>query len=116
MRYSRKLFGIDPNFREARENLAKATSGNGQIIQIKGTITPVVTISRIGTLYTTVAPVVSVTESIPVPVETTPSSTVEPTATVTKKTTYAPLSPLLVIGAFVGAVILAASVRQNKKI
>ena len=30
----KKALGIDPNFTDDRDNLAKATSGNGQILQI----------------------------------------------------------------------------------
>ena len=59
-----KALGIDPNYTEAQANLAIATSGNGQVVQINGTITPEVTISRIGTLFTTVTPTPVVTEVI----------------------------------------------------
>jgi hypothetical protein len=75
--------------------------GRQQSFTIRGTITPVPTISRIGTLYTTVPPT-----TVPVAVGTgdgtaAPAEPAVPQGTVPvpKRTTYAPVSPATILGA-----------------
>ena len=102
----KKALGIDPNFVKAKENRENAMNKQ-QVIQIKGTITPVLTISRIGTLYSTPTPVPVVT-AVPTSVQMTgePGSPDE-TVPVAKRTTYSPISPLTILAALslAGAVL-----------
>ncbi len=94
----KKALGIDPNYAEAKANREKAT-GEQQSFNISGTIVPEVTISRIGTFYTTAAPSAQPTDEItqvPVNSDVIPAGT---TTQVPKKTTYSPVSPLTVMGA-----------------
>jgi hypothetical protein len=87
--------------------------GKAQVVTFTGTITPTETVSRIGTLLTTVTP-------SPVPAEVTPEVTVsgtpQPTTVpVAKKTTYSPVSPLTAIaGIFVvgGFMLIANRTRK----
>ena len=58
-----KALGIDPNYAEAKANKADAM-GKQQSFNISGTITPTVTISRIGTLFTIVTPTNQATEVV----------------------------------------------------
>jgi hypothetical protein len=85
--------------------------GKLQVINIAGTITPTVTISRIGTFFTTVTP-------SPLPTEVTPQVTIsgippKTTVPVTKKTTYSPVSPLT---ALAGVIILCGFMLARKNI
>ena len=98
----KKALGIDPNFADAQKNRDSVT-GQIQVVQIKGTITVVPTISRIGTFYTTATPVEQPTEIITAVPEMIPEvTTIAPVATTpVKKTTYSPVSPLSVFGALV---------------
>ena len=50
-----KALGIDPTLTDALANQA-SLYGTIQVVNITGTVTPTVTISRIGTFYTTVIP------------------------------------------------------------
>ncbi|MDD1684619.1 MAG: hypothetical protein LUQ19_01875, partial [Methanoregula sp.] len=80
-----------------------------------GTVTPTVTISRIGTLYTTAAPSAKPTTVItqePAVTTIVPAATTKPVA---KKTTYAPVSPVTVLGALAGAAGIAALIRKTRK-
>ena len=71
--------------------------GKVQVFNISGTITPTVTVSRIGTFFTTVTPSPLPTEVIPeVTVTGVPQKTTVPVA---KKTTYSPVSPLTALAA-----------------
>ncbi len=97
----KKALGIDPNYEQAQKN-RDATTGQAQTFHVVGTITPVTTISRIGTLYTTAVPV---TGEVTVPAQTpaegltgTPAPAGSTTA-VPKRTTYAPISPFTILGA-----------------
>ena len=112
-----KALGIDPGFAEAQVNKANAM-GKQQSYNISGTITPTVTISRLGTFYTTQTPVAPVTSVITQPpitqtpeiADTMSGST---TTTVPKKTTYAPVSPLTVLSALAVVAGVVAVVRRK---
>ncbi len=99
-----KALGIDPDFADAQKN-KESVSGQLQVVQIIGTITPTVTISRIGTFYTTATPVPMQTEiTTPVPVVTAEIKseiTAVTTTPIQKKTTYSPVSPLTALGALI---------------
>jgi tetratricopeptide (TPR) repeat protein len=93
-----KALGIDPNYADARAN-KESVMGKQQLFYYTGTITPVPTISRLGTLYTTATPTQMQTEIMATetaaPLETeTPAGTVP----IPKRTTYAPVSPVTVLG------------------
>ncbi len=110
----KKALGIDPDYTEAAVN-KEAAMGKQQSYNISGTITPEVTISRIGTFYTTVVPTIRETEVMIQTMETTPGLKPEelPTTPVPKKTTYAPISPVMVFGALaVGTGIVAVMRRR----
>jgi tetratricopeptide (TPR) repeat protein len=113
----KKALGIDPNFAEAQKN-RDSTVGKLQIVNISGTVTPTVTISRIGTFYTTATPVPPPTETI----TSAPGTTSEVTAiatvgttAVSKKTTYSPLFPLTAFGAIIVVSGLAFALNRKKK-
>ena len=94
-----KALGINPDFADAKANKADAI-GKQQSYNISGTITPKVTISRIGTFYTTIPPTTRVTQVVtqePQIEDTIPAATT--TTQVPKKTTYSPISPIPVLGA-----------------
>ncbi len=84
-----KALGLQPDFPDALKN-KESVYGKLQVVNITGTITPTVTISRIGTPFTIVTPsqlpsqITSLPSTEPVPPATTP---------VAAKTTYAPVSP-----------------------
>jgi len=108
----KKALGIDPNYREAQINEDNAT-GKQQSFTIYGTITPVPTISRIGTLFTIVTPTAPPTEVItrtPEEQATTPAALTS--ATIPKKTTYSPLSPFTGIGALAVFAALTMAMRR----
>jgi tetratricopeptide (TPR) repeat protein len=108
-----KALGIDPDYAEAKANKADAT-GRQQSFNISGTITPEVTISRIGTFYTTMTPQQQSTViDTRVPGGSTGAKAEGTTVPVPKKTTYAPLSPLTVLGALAG-VAGSIAVMQRK--
>jgi hypothetical protein len=88
--------------------------GKAQVVTYSGTITPTVTISRIGTFFTTVTPTLITTEVTPqVTVTGSPQKTTVPVA---KKTTYSPLSPLTALaGVFVICGFVLATHRIRKK-
>lgn len=107
-----KALGIDPNYAEAKANKADAM-GKQQSFNISGTITPEVTISRIGTFYTTVTPAGQATvvdTQVPDIEDTVPVTTTKPVA---KKTTYAPVSPLTVLGALAVVAGVIAVIRKE---
>jgi len=110
-----KAIGIDPNFTDALNN-RDSVRGQLQVFNISGTVTPVPTISRIGTFYTTATPV-----QVQTPVVTTaPSGEITQeipatTVSIAKKATYSPLSPLTVPYAFVVLAGMAAIMRRMKK-
>jgi tetratricopeptide (TPR) repeat protein len=109
----KKALGIDPNYAEAQANEAEAM-GKQQSFNISGTITPKVTISRIGTFYTTaVTPTKQVTEVITQAPEVGDTMPVITTKPVAKKTTYSPLSPVTVLGALVVVTGIFAVMRRN---
>jgi tetratricopeptide (TPR) repeat protein len=94
-----KALGIDPNFADAKANKADAI-GKQQSFTISGTITPKVTISRIGTFYTTKPPTTKVTQVVSQETQTEETIPAEVTTTqIPKKTTYSPISPVTVLGA-----------------
>jgi tetratricopeptide (TPR) repeat protein len=95
----KKALGIDPNYAEAQVNEA-AAMGKQQSFNISGTITPTVTISRIGTFYTTSTPIKQVTTVVSQVPQSEDTIPVEITTTqIPKKTTYSPVSPVTVLGA-----------------
>jgi tetratricopeptide (TPR) repeat protein len=103
----KKAINLDPNFSEARANIDKSM-GKAQVFNITGTITPVPTISRIGTLYpgTTSIPAAISTASQTTGITGTPQGDIPPpptTASRAVKTTYAFHSP----GAALGAIVFA---------
>jgi tetratricopeptide (TPR) repeat protein len=113
-----RALGIDPNFADARAN-HDLLYGTLQVVNITGTVTPTVTISRLGTFYTTpipAEPVVSVSEitSAPASEPASEGSPVPVTSTVSMKPTYSPLSPLSVLGATIAAgAIVMLTKRRN---
>jgi hypothetical protein len=110
-----KALGIDPGFTDAQVN-KKNTIGKQQIVNISGTITPEVSVSRIGTLLTTVIPTSSLSAAFTTKANETPAEgTVKTTITVSKKTTYSPASPVTVLGALAGAVGVIVVMRRNKQ-
>jgi hypothetical protein len=73
-----------------------------------------VTISRIGTFYTTITPTGKSTAiGIPVPAETPVTGAEATTVPIAKKTTYAPVSPLTVLGALAVAAGTVAMMRRK---
>jgi tetratricopeptide (TPR) repeat protein len=110
----KKALGIDPNFADAKKN-RDSVSGQLQVVQIKGTITPVPTISRVGTFYTTATPVQQPTEvltAVPVTPDVTPVAPV--VTTPVKKTTYSPVSPVTAFGAVIVVSGIVCVLRQRK--
>ncbi|NMB79143.1 MAG: tetratricopeptide repeat protein [Methanomicrobiales archaeon] len=114
-----KALGIDPNFTKAKAN-KESVMGKQQVVNISGTITPVPTISRIGTFWTTATPVLTPTEAIALPPGDQPTpgpgetgSGSQPATTVPKRTTYSPLSPLTIIGALAGVGCIAVYLRRQ---
>jgi tetratricopeptide (TPR) repeat protein len=107
-----KALGLKPDFADALKN-KESVIGKVQVVTFSGTATPTVTISRIGTFFTTVTP-------SPLPTSVTPQATVtgEPqktTVPVAKKTTYSPVSPLTaLVSVFVvcGFVLAAKQLRK----
>jgi molecular chaperone DnaK (HSP70) len=87
--------------------------GKAQVVTFSGTVTPTVTVSRIGTFFTTVTPSPLPTEVIPeVMVTAEPQKTSVPIA---KKTTYSPVSPLTALaGIFVVCGFMLAKNRIRK--
>jgi tetratricopeptide (TPR) repeat protein len=108
-----KALGINPDYHEAKANKEDAM-GKQQSFNISGTITPKVTVSRIGTFFTTKPPATQVTQVITQEPQIEDTVTAEMTRTpVPKKTTYSPVSPVTVLGALaVGAGILAVMKRK----
>lgn len=112
-----KAIGIDPGFTDALAN-RKTYQASLQLYVTATTVTPVTTISRLGTFYTTATPTPRET-----PVATTPSpeltvappTPVEPvtTSTTAHRTTYSPLSPLTLLVAMLGACAIAALVKRR---
>jgi len=107
-----KALGIDPNFADALKNKEDVT-GKLQFFNISGTITPVVTISRIGTFYTTATPDQPAGTVVTAAPEGTPLTTGVTASPVAKRTTYAPLSLFPVAGALAVAAGLAAVMRRK---
>ena len=108
----KKALGIDPKYAEAQANKEEAT-GKQQSFTITGTVTPKVTISRIGTFFTTVVPTEPATEVVtqmPEGEETVPAVTSQPVA---KKTTYSPVSSVTVLGALAVVAGLFAVMRRK---
>jgi len=92
--------------------------GKLQVINITGTITPVVTISRIGTFYTTATPVSLPTEITPAAPEPAPEVTaiaMVETTSVQKKTTYSPVSPVTAFGAVIVVSAIVFALNRQKK-
>ena len=112
----KRALNIDPSYTEAQQNLEKAM-GKGQVFIVTGTITPVPTISRLGTLNpaTTVpTPTTTVTviqETTVIPSEQAPVTTVP----VPMKTTYSPSSPVTVLAALIGASGILFVIKNLKK-
>jgi tetratricopeptide (TPR) repeat protein len=109
-----KALGIDPGFADAQIN-HNNLYGKLQVVNITGTVTPTVTISRIGTFYTTVIPTepaVSAGSTMPVPPAETTSDVTETTIPVTKKTTYSPLPNVIVLCAMIAAGAIAKLMKR----
>ena len=95
--------GIDPNFADAQNN-AQSVTGMLQNFNITGTVTPVPTISRIGTLYTTAPPTPQPATAITAAPSAGITTQIPATATpVPTRTTYTPLTPLPALGALAAA-------------
>ncbi len=109
----KKALGIDPNYAVAKANREKAT-GAQQSFNISGTIVPEVTISRIGTYYTTAVPSIQPPAEITQVPETSNAVPAGTTKPVTKKTTYAPVSPLTVLGAVAAGMGMVAVMRRER--
>jgi tetratricopeptide (TPR) repeat protein len=113
----KKAISIDPNFADAINN-KESMMGKLQIVNITGTITPVVTISRLGTFYTTATPTplpTEITTAAPVLTpEVTAIATVG-TTTVQKKTTYSPVSPVTAFGAVIVVCAIVLALNRQKK-
>jgi tetratricopeptide (TPR) repeat protein len=113
-----KALGIDPDYAEAQANKADAI-GRQQSFNISGTITPKVTISRIGTFYTTSTPLEQatqvitqqVTQQVTQPGDTIPAEMTR--TTIPKKTTYSPVSPVTVLGALAVVAGIAAVMKRK---
>jgi tetratricopeptide (TPR) repeat protein len=109
----KKALGIDPKYAEAAANKEDAM-GRQQSFNISGTITPKVTVSRIGTLYTTITPAAGQATAVitqePQIGDTMPIITTMPVA---KKTTYSPVSPLTVLGALAVVAGVVAAMRRK---
>jgi tetratricopeptide (TPR) repeat protein len=107
-----KALGLKPDFADALKN-KESVMGKVQVVTYYGTVTPTVTVSRIGTFFTTVTP-------SPLPTEVTPQVTVtgEPqktTVPVAKKTTYSPVSPFTALaGVFIVCGFVLAVKRLGK--
>jgi len=113
----KKALGIDPNFADAMNN-KESMVGKLQIINITGTITPVVTISRIGTFYTTATPVplpTEITTAAPVLTSEVTAIATVGTTTVQKKTTYSPVSPVTAFGAVIVVSAIVFALNRQKK-
>jgi tetratricopeptide (TPR) repeat protein len=108
-----KALGIDPKFEDAAKNKADVT-GKLQLYNSTRTATPTVTISRIGTFYTTATPVQEPTPVITV-LQETPGKIVVTATPVAKRTTYAPLSSLPVMGALAAVAGLAVIMQRKKE-
>ena len=112
-----KALGIDPVFAEAKMN-KESVYGKIQVFNITGTVTPVPTISRIGTFYTTATPVPRPTEistaAPEVTSEVTEIATVG-TTPVQKKTTYSPVSPVTAFGAVIVVSGIVCALNRQKK-
>lgn len=95
-----KALGIDPDYNEAQKN-KEDVMGKQQSFTIHGTITPEPTISRIGTYWTTVPTATVSSEPAGVSGVAIPSGsvTLPSTTPVPKRTTYAPISPITILGA-----------------
>ncbi len=108
-----KALGLKPDFADAQKN-KESVMGKAQIVTFSGTVTPTATVSRIGTLFTTVTPSSLPTEiTQQVTVTGSPQKTTVPVA---KKTTYTPLSPLTALASIcvVCAFVLATNrTRKN---
>jgi tetratricopeptide (TPR) repeat protein len=110
----KKALGINPNYAEAKANLANAM-GKQQSFNISGTITPKETVSRIGTLFTLVATTKQATEIITQEPQTIGEAVAAEvtTAPVPKKTTYSPISPITVLGALAVVAGLIAAMKRT---
>jgi tetratricopeptide (TPR) repeat protein len=112
-----KALGIDPNFTEAKTN-KESVMGKQQVYTIYGTSTPAVTISRIGTFYTTPTPVpVSPEITTAGPGVNSEVTTIETVGTtpVQKKTTYSPVSPVAEFGAVIVVSGIVIALNRQKK-
>lgn len=109
-----KALGIDPNYTEAQKN-KENTMGKQQSFNISGTITPKVTISRIGTLFTIVTPTGQATEVVTQAPEIGGKMTGATTKPAAKKTTYSPLSSLTVLGALAVAAGVVAVLQRERR-
>jgi len=108
-----KALGINPDFADAKANKADAI-GKQQSYNISGTITPKVTISRIGTFYTTIPPATKVSQVVtqePETEDTIPA--VMTTTQVPKKTTYSPISLFTILGALAFVAGIAAVMKRK---
>ena len=106
-----KALGIKPDFADAHKN-KESMMGKAQFVTISGTITPV-TVSRIGTFFTTVTPsqlTTQVTTIIP-PTNEIPGTPVTPA----KKTTYSPVSLFTVLTSVCAGFGAVLWVNRNKK-
>jgi tetratricopeptide (TPR) repeat protein len=106
-----KALGLKPDFAEALKN-KESMMGKSQVINITGTITPTVTVSRIGTFFTTVTP-------SPLPTEVVSQVTVtdipKTTVPVAKKTTYSPVSLLTVLASLIIVCGFIFAVSRSRK-
>ena len=110
-----KAIGIDPGYTTALKN-RDAANGQLQVFNVSFPTTPVPTISRIGTFYTTPTPVpAGTTEEIEATPEQTSPGGKATTAPVAKKTTYSALSPLTALGAVAVIAGAMAMVRKGRK-
>jgi tetratricopeptide (TPR) repeat protein len=108
-----KALGLNPDFTDAKANKADAI-GKQQSFNISGTITPKVTISRIGTFYTTRPPTITITQVITQEPQIEDTVPVEITTTqVPKKTTYSPISPITILGALAVGVGIVAVMKKK---
>lgn len=112
-----KALDLNPLYTEAERNKA-AITGLGQNYNISGTVTPTEVPVRLGTttMTTVQTPVAVVTTELPAvtppPAEVTAVTTDIP---VTKKTTYSPLSPAVLVVALIATVLMVSGIRRMRK-
>ncbi|MFA6333790.1 MAG: tetratricopeptide repeat protein, partial [Methanoregula sp.] len=106
-----KALGIDPGFADAQKN-KEGVTGQLQTYNVSETPTTTMTINKLGTYYTTATPVPAGTPASEPEEIATGHTTAAP---VSKKTTYAPLSPFTAVGALLALVALTGIACRNRK-